>query len=51
MSPAQVIVMSATLDTELFCKYFGAHVVNIPGRQFPVEVRADVVSWCVHGRV
>jgi len=31
--------MSATLDAELFCSFFGgAPVLNVPGRTFPVAV-------------
>ncbi|XP_054256889.1 putative ATP-dependent RNA helicase DHX57 [Macrosteles quadrilineatus] len=34
----RVILMSATLNAELFCKYFNdVPVVDIPGRTFPVE--------------
>lgn len=33
-----VILMSATLNAELFSKYFGGcPVIEIPGRTFPVE--------------
>ncbi len=36
----KVVVMSATIDTEKFSKYFGnAPVLTVPGRVFPVEVR------------
>lgn len=36
----KVVVTSATLDTELFSKYFyDAPVLQIPGRMFPVEVK------------
>ena len=35
----RVIVMSATLQTEMFSKYFdNAPVLRIPGRTFPVDV-------------
>jgi ATP-dependent RNA helicase DHX29 len=35
----KVILMSATLDSEKFSKYFShCPVLNIPGRTFPVEV-------------
>lgn len=34
----KVILMSATLNAQLFCDYFGdVPVVDIPGRTFPVE--------------
>jgi ATP-dependent RNA helicase DHX57 len=37
----KVILMSATLDADIFTRYFGGHDrvgrVNIPGRTFPVE--------------
>jgi len=34
----KVILMSATLDANLFCSYFnGAPLVNVPGRTFPVS--------------
>lgn len=36
----KVVVMSATIDTDKFSKYFGnAPVLTVPGRVFPVEVR------------
>eukprot|EP01039_Chlorochromonas_danica_P006672 gene6672-7373_t len=35
----KVIVTSATLDRELFCKYFdNCSTIDIPGRMFPVDV-------------
>lgn len=41
--PIKVILMSATIDTNLFCKYFGAGYsdgrcpyIEVPGRTFPV---------------
>ncbi|XP_052752722.1 ATP-dependent RNA helicase DHX30-like [Galleria mellonella] len=35
----KVIIMSATLDTEVFTRYFDScPVVDVPGRTFPVEV-------------
>ena len=35
----QVILMSATVDSEKFSSYFQhCPVINIPGRTFPVEV-------------
>ncbi|PFH33564.1 helicase [Besnoitia besnoiti] len=35
----KIVVMSATLDTEKFLRFFpGAKPVFVPGRQFPVEV-------------
>ena len=35
----KVIVTSATIDTERFAQHFGAPVVEVSGRTFPVEVR------------
>lgn len=36
----KVVVMSATINTEKFSKYFGnAPVLTVPGRVFPVDVR------------
>lgn len=36
----KVVVMSATIDTDKFSRYFGnAPVLTVPGRVFPVEVR------------
>ncbi|CAN0244916.1 unnamed protein product, partial [Discosporangium mesarthrocarpum] len=36
----RVVLMSATINPELFSRYFdGAPVVKVPGRMFPVEVR------------
>lgn len=43
LAPIKVILMSATIDTTLFCKYFGAGYetgscpyIEVPGRTFPV---------------
>ena len=37
--PLHLIIMSATLDTDMFSKYFGnAPVINVPGRTYPVEM-------------
>lgn len=34
----KVILMSATLDSELFCSFFNnAPLINVPGRTFPVQ--------------
>ena len=39
LPPLKVVVMSATLDVETFQDFFtGADTINIPGRQFPVQV-------------
>jgi ATP-dependent helicase HrpA len=35
----KVIVTSATIDTERFAKHFGAPVVEVSGRSYPVEIR------------
>jgi ATP-dependent helicase HrpA len=35
----KVIVTSATIDTERFARHFGAPVVEVSGRTYPVEVR------------
>ncbi|HET8617380.1 MAG TPA: ATP-dependent RNA helicase HrpA, partial [Acidimicrobiales bacterium] len=35
----KVIVTSATIDTERFAEHFGAPVVEVSGRTYPVEVR------------
>lgn len=50
----KVVVMSATIDTHKFSKYFGdAPVLEVPGRVFPVEVRYekeaphDYIKACV----
>lgn len=35
----KVVVMSATLDADKFCKYFGgAPLMKVPGRTFPVDI-------------
>jgi HrpA-like RNA helicase len=35
----KIIIMSATLDTEMFANFFQSpNILTIPGRQFPVEV-------------
>lgn len=34
----RVVLMSATIDTQMFCEYFGScPVVEIEGRSFPVQ--------------
>ena len=39
MPPLKLVVMSATLDAELFCGYLGnCPVVSAPGRTHPVEI-------------
>jgi HrpA-like RNA helicase len=35
--PLKLIIMSATLNAELFESYFNAKVVYVKGRQFPVR--------------
>lgn len=41
----KVLVTSATLNTELFSKYFGdCRVLNIPGRNFPVDISYHPMS-------
>jgi HrpA-like RNA helicase len=43
--PLHLIIMSATLDTDMFSKYFGnAPVVNVPGRTYPVEMFYTKIS-------
>ncbi|XP_011496131.1 PREDICTED: putative ATP-dependent RNA helicase DHX30 [Ceratosolen solmsi marchali] len=37
-SSLKVIIMSATVNADLFQDYFKCNVVNIPGRLFPVEM-------------
>jgi len=34
----KIVVMSATLDAELFANYFGANVLYIQGRQYPIDI-------------
>jgi HrpA-like RNA helicase len=34
----KLIIMSATLDAQLFADYFGAKIVFIEGRRFPVDI-------------
>lgn len=37
--PLKLLVMSATLDTTIFCGYFGgAPAVQVAGRQYPVDI-------------
>eukprot|EP01103_Thecamoeba_quadrilineata_P011611 TRINITY_DN2802_c0_g1_i1.p1 TRINITY_DN2802_c0_g1~~TRINITY_DN2802_c0_g1_i1.p1 ORF type:complete len:522 (-),score=107.66 TRINITY_DN2802_c0_g1_i1:21-1586(-) len=36
--PLKIVIMSATLQAELFAKFFDAEVVYVQGRQHPVEV-------------
>lgn len=47
----KVVLMSATVDSERFSKYFGgAKVLNVPGRTFPVNVNylEDAVELTGH---
>ena len=40
--PLKVVVMSATLDTGKFSRYFnGCEVIECPGKLFPIEVFYD----------
>lgn len=34
----KIVLMSATINAELFSKYFNAPVIQIPGRMFPVSI-------------
>ncbi|KAJ3300017.1 DEAH (Asp-Glu-Ala-His) box polypeptide 34 [Borealophlyctis nickersoniae] len=34
----RIVLMSATINTELFSKYFNAPIVEIPGRMYPVTI-------------
>ncbi|KAK0162976.1 hypothetical protein PV327_006700 [Microctonus hyperodae] len=34
----KIIIMSATINAELFQSYFNCNVINIPGRTFPVKM-------------
>lgn len=47
----KLIIMSATLEAQLFADYFGAKIVFIEGRRFPVDVHytLDSVSDYVEG--
>jgi HrpA-like RNA helicase len=38
ISPLKIVVMSATLDAELFEQYFKAKVIYVKGRQYPVKI-------------
>ncbi|XP_072029145.1 ATP-dependent RNA helicase DHX15-like [Amphiura filiformis] len=41
-----IIIMSATIDVDLFSRYFdGCPVIEIPGRTFPVDI-----EWCSEGQ-
>ncbi len=52
-SVSQVVLMSATLDSDLFARYFGnCAVLAAGGRTFPVlhhflEVCTLVTPWCM----
>jgi HrpA-like RNA helicase len=42
--PVKVVLMSATLDAEVFSRYFnGAPLVSIQGRTFPVKVGRHLI--------
>lgn len=34
----KVVLMSATIDTNIFTAYFGCPLLKIPGRMYPVEI-------------
>ncbi|KAI8908554.1 P-loop containing nucleoside triphosphate hydrolase protein [Gorgonomyces haynaldii] len=34
----KIVIMSATLNADRFVQYFGAGLVQVPGRQFPVKI-------------
>ncbi len=36
--PLRTVIMSATLNVDKFAKYFNAHSLEVPGRQFPVSI-------------
>eukprot|EP01125_Pyxidicula_operculata_P005016 TRINITY_DN1847_c1_g1_i1.p1 TRINITY_DN1847_c1_g1~~TRINITY_DN1847_c1_g1_i1.p1 ORF type:complete len:852 (-),score=290.12 TRINITY_DN1847_c1_g1_i1:6-2561(-) len=38
LPPLKIIIMSATLEAELFEKYFSAKVLYVMGRQYPVQI-------------
>ncbi|KAL0386080.1 UNVERIFIED_CONTAM: Pre-splicing factor ATP-dependent RNA helicase DEAH10, partial [Sesamum radiatum] len=39
LSPLKLIIMSASLDAQIFSKYFGgARAVHVQGRQYPVDI-------------
>ncbi|QDZ17638.1 DEAH-box nuclear pre-mRNA splicing factor [Chloropicon primus] len=37
LKPLKLIIMSATLEADVFCKYLDCPKLDIPGRKFPVE--------------
>ncbi|KAJ3073573.1 DEAH (Asp-Glu-Ala-His) box polypeptide 34 [Podochytrium sp. JEL0797] len=43
-SDLRVVLMSATINAELFANYFNAPVIEIPGRMFPVKIEYLPVS-------
>lgn len=51
--PLKLIVMSATLDAEQFASFFGARVIYVAGRQYPVRVlytlepQPDLLDSCL----
>ncbi|HEX6236800.1 MAG TPA: ATP-dependent RNA helicase HrpA [Acidimicrobiales bacterium] len=46
----RVVVTSATIDTERFAQHFGAPVVEVSGRSFPVETRYRPIDGDAPGR-
>ena len=50
--PLQLTIMSATLDADKFATYFGASVLYVQGRMFPVEIlytdepQSDALDAC-----
>lgn len=44
-SALKIVIMSATLNPEQFCRFFSRpHVLNIPGRQYPVRLHYSVTG-------
>ena len=46
----KVIIMSATINAELFQKYFDCPMINVPGMLYPVETNflEDIAKWKIH---
>jgi HrpA-like RNA helicase len=40
----RIVLMSATINAELFSKYFDAPVIEVPGRMFPVQIEYHPVE-------
>ena len=46
----RVVLMSATINTQMFADYFAAKVIKVPGRLFPIQIEYIPVLFDADGR-